>query len=181
MNSATTCAAQGGVWRPGKAAPSQVVFRSVDEGRSWKYQGVIADPAEYADPHSSTFSVVGSTSELAIAQLADGRTLTAVWRPDGDCGCHMDSQSSECGVYRYYWQTFSTDMVSGPRSRLAFVCLLRAFVLQSGSPLEQGARDGWHRLRQAATALARRMGRLATVLVTQRSAGPQRRPPLRGE
>ena len=125
MNSPTTCAAQGGVWRPGKAAPSQVVFRSVDEGRSWKYQGVIADPAEYADPHSSTFSVVGSTSELAIAQLADGRTLTAVWRPDGDCGCHMDSQSSECGVYRYYWQTFSTDMVSGPRSRLAFVCWLR--------------------------------------------------------
>ena len=125
MNSPTTCAAQGGVWRPGKAAPSQVVFRSVDEGRSWKYQGVIADPAEYADPHSSTFSVVGSTSELAIAQLADGRTLTAVWRPDGDCGCHMDSQSSECGVYRYYWQTFSTDMVSGTRSRLAFVCLLK--------------------------------------------------------
>ena len=77
MNSPTTCAAQGGVWRPGKAAPSQVVFRSVDEGRSWKYQGVIADPAEYADPHSSLFSVVGSTSELAIAQLADGRTLTA--------------------------------------------------------------------------------------------------------
>jgi hypothetical protein len=108
--SRTVCTAQNGTWTSGLSALTQVVFRSVDEGRSWKYQGVIANPADSADRNSSMFSIVGTTPELAIVQLADGRTLSAIWRPDGDCSCQQTSYGNECGKYRYYSQSFSSDV-----------------------------------------------------------------------
>ena len=49
-----------------------------------------------------------AASESALAQLADG-TLTAIMRMDGDCGCGMTESRGECGVYRWYHQSFSSE------------------------------------------------------------------------
>ena len=49
-----------------------------------------------------------AASESALAQLADG-TLTAIMRMDGDCGCSMTESRGECGVYRWYHQSFSSE------------------------------------------------------------------------
>eukprot|EP01050_Picozoa_sp_SAG11_P012610 SAG11_NODE_1413_length_4981_cov_2.208726_2_plen_363_part_00 len=90
-------------------APTQVLFRSTDEGRIWLYQGTLMNPADY--PHSQNPTAM---SESALTQLADG-SLMAILRFDGDCGCappkteqHARARG-ECGVYRYYHQVFSTD------------------------------------------------------------------------
>eukprot|EP01051_Picozoa_sp_SAG22_P011734 SAG22_NODE_1156_length_5335_cov_2.046600_1_plen_648_part_10 len=93
-------------------APTQVVYRSVDEGTHWRYQGTLFNPADY--PWSSSPTAM---SECALAELADGKTLIAVARMDGDCGCGVSGtwnkleppSRGECGVYRYYYQSFSTD------------------------------------------------------------------------
>ena len=63
------------------SAPTQVVFASTSEGRDWRWRGVVANPADYPD------SVKGTTSELAIAELADRHRLVAIMRLDGDCAC----------------------------------------------------------------------------------------------
>ena len=92
-------------------APTQVLYRSVDEGRMWKYQGTLFNPAE-----NPTSANAEAASESAIVQLADGKTLFNVLRFDGDCGCHTTGSltdrvgGGECGKYTYYHQSFSTSM-----------------------------------------------------------------------
>ena len=71
-------------------ASTQVMFRSDDEGRHWRFRGVVADPRDYPE------SVEGTDGEMALVQTVDG-TLTVVTRADGDCGC-QDGGYSECGL-----------------------------------------------------------------------------------
>ena len=87
-----------------------MAFRSQDEGKTWKFQGVIANPADFADRSDPLFSVVGTTTEMDLVELSDGRTVTAIWRGDGDCGCDYTNFASDCGKYNYYYQSFSTDL-----------------------------------------------------------------------
>ena len=55
---------------------------------------------------------LGTTDELAVVQLSDNHTLSAVIRIDGDCGCDETQYDGDCGVYRPYYQTFSSDLGS---------------------------------------------------------------------
>jgi hypothetical protein len=91
-------------------APTQVIFRSTDEGLIWRYIGTLMNPAEYPESQNPT-----AMSESALAQLADG-SLMAILRFDGDCGCAPPKTAQqrvrargECGAYRYYHQVFSSD------------------------------------------------------------------------
>ena len=61
-----TCAAINGTWTA-LSAQTQVVFRSVDDGFTYKYQGVLANPADFANPSDPMFTVAGTTSELVRA------------------------------------------------------------------------------------------------------------------
>jgi hypothetical protein len=98
-------------WGTNLSAPSLVAFASEPgtDGRVWTYQGVIAD-ARTMVPKDT---VRGLTAEVDLAVLADGKTLLAVMRPDGDCTCAMarlgPEQQPECGIYRYYYQALSSD------------------------------------------------------------------------
>ena len=58
-----TCAAINGTWTA-LSAQTQVVFRSVDDGFTYKYQGVLANPADFANRSDPMFTVAGTTSEL---------------------------------------------------------------------------------------------------------------------
>ena len=51
----------------------------------------------------------GTPQRRPLPQLADG-TLTAIMRMDGDCGCGMTESRGECGSYRWYRQSFSSDL-----------------------------------------------------------------------
>ena len=80
------------------SAPSLSAFVSDGpDGRVWTWQGVIAD-ARVMVPKDT---VRGLTGEADIALLADGKTLIAVMRVDGDCTCGMarvgPEQQAECG------------------------------------------------------------------------------------
>lgn len=98
-------------WGTNLSAPSLVAFASEPgtDGRVWNYRGVIAD-ARTMVPKDT---VRGLTAEADLAVLADGKTLLAVMRPDGDCTCAMarsgPEQQLECGIYRYYYQALSSD------------------------------------------------------------------------
>ena len=92
------------------SAPSLSAFVSDGpDGRVWTWQGVIAD-ARVMVPKDT---VRGLTGEADIALLADGKTLIAVMRVDGNCTCGMarvgPEQQAECGIYRNYYQSFSSD------------------------------------------------------------------------
>ena len=58
-------------------------------------------------------TVRGLTGEAALTVLADGKTVMAIARTDGDCTCGMarvgPEQQPECGIYRYYYQAYSSD------------------------------------------------------------------------
>ena len=42
--------------------------------------------------------------------VCTGKTVMVVMRIDGDCGCHPASDGdNECGVYRPYYQSYSSD------------------------------------------------------------------------
>ena len=42
--------------------------------------------------------------------VCTGKTVMVVMRIDGDCGCHPASDGdNECGIYRPYFQTYSSD------------------------------------------------------------------------
>ena len=92
------------------SAPSLVAFASPADGSgNWSYRGVIMD-ARMMVPQDT---VRGLTGEAALAVLADGKTLVAIVRTDGDCTCGMarvgPGQQPECGIYRYYYQAYSAD------------------------------------------------------------------------
>ena len=123
------------------SAFTMTVFRSVDEGHVWEFQGVVTDPRDYPE------SVEGTDSEMALTQLADNKTLTVVTRSDGDCGCVPTAPADllpgqvtggsygACGFYHYYYQTFSTDFgktwtKAKPMVRLSYPqCLLWYYCL----------------------------------------------------
>jgi hypothetical protein len=106
---ATSCAAVNGTWTA-LSAMTQTAFRSVDEGQTWRFQGVIANPADFANRSDPMFTVAGTTAEMSIAELADSRTIVAVWRPDGNCGCAMTNFAGDCAKYTYYYQSFSVTL-----------------------------------------------------------------------
>lgn len=92
------------------SAPSLVAFTSSADGSgNWSYKGVIMD-ARTMVPQDT---VRGLTGEAALAVLADGKTVIAIARTDGDCTCGMarvgPEQQAECGIYRYYYQAYSSD------------------------------------------------------------------------
>ena len=96
------------------SAPSLLAFASPASsdaagGGDWSYRGVIFDARTMVPADT----VRGLTAEAAITVLADGETLLAVVRPDGDCTCAMASygpeRQPECGIYRYYYQAYSMD------------------------------------------------------------------------
>jgi hypothetical protein len=75
-------------WAGGRnlSAPSLTAFISDGpDGRVWTWAGVIADAREMVP----TDTVRGLTAEADLAVLADGKTLLAVMRVDGDCTCGM--------------------------------------------------------------------------------------------
>eukprot|EP01043_Picozoa_sp_COSAG02_P036292 COSAG02_NODE_2648_length_8336_cov_3.970378_7_plen_450_part_00 len=87
------------------SAKSLVAWRSTD-GFDWTFQGIITDARDYV-PHKST---VGNTEENDMAIMADGKTVMIVMRTDGDCNCAGATGHNECGLYREYYQSYSTDL-----------------------------------------------------------------------
>lgn len=73
---------------------SIVAFRS-DDGFNWKYTSTIHNISQ------APWSTFGP-NEHDMAVLADGKSIMAVIRPDGDAGCSS-------GTYRNYYQSYSTD------------------------------------------------------------------------
>ena len=57
--------------------------------------------------YSVECSLTNTTNRLA------GKTVLAIARTDGDCTCGMarvgPEQQPECGIYRYYYQAYSSD------------------------------------------------------------------------
>jgi hypothetical protein len=93
------------VSNPNISAKSLVAWRSMD-GFGWTFQGVITDARDYV-PHKST---AGNTEENDMALMADGKTIMIVMRTDGDCNCAGATGHNECGLYRPYYQSYSSDL-----------------------------------------------------------------------
>jgi hypothetical protein len=88
------------------AGRSLVAWRSAD-GADWRFAGVITDAGEMmAEP---TRSLGGNSEENDLALMADGRTVMVVMRTDGDCNCASATGHNECGIYREYFQSYSSD------------------------------------------------------------------------
>lgn len=124
-------------WKTNLSAPSLVAFVSDpgSEGQVWSWAGVIADAREMVP----TQTVRGLTAEADMTLLADGKTLMAVMRVDGDCTCSMaragPGQQPECGLYRNYYQSFSSDQAktwSRPQPMPGMGCV-RPHLLSLGS------------------------------------------------
>lgn len=92
------------VSNPNISAKSLVAWRSTD-GFDWTFQGIITDARDYV-PHKST---AGNTEENDMAMAADGKTVMVVMRTDGDCNCAGATGHNECGLYRPYYQSYSSD------------------------------------------------------------------------
>ena len=90
---------------------SLVAWRSVDNGTHWDYRGIITDAKDYVSEFTR-----GNTEENDMAVMADGKTVMIVMRTDGDCTCDMAKEPytkyDDCGVYRPYYQSYSTDFGS---------------------------------------------------------------------
>ena len=91
-------------WDPSVSARSLVAWRSIDS-RSYKYVGTIVDASQVV-PHHST---AGPTQEVDLAMMADGHTVMIVIRMDGDCTCAMATGANDCGIYRPYYASYSSD------------------------------------------------------------------------
>ena len=100
-------------WKKTEAARSLVAWHSTD-GTNWKFRGIITDAKDYAPPHGDGHGAVtgyGNTEENDMALTSDGKTVMIVMRTDGDGPCHPPSGAGtgEGGVYRPYFQTYSSD------------------------------------------------------------------------
>ena len=94
---------------------SLVAWRSVDNGEIWDYRGIITDGNKVRE-HWSNFSTRGNTEEHDLAVTGDGKTVMIVMRTDGDCTCDMAKGPYQrwdaCGIYRPYFQSYSSDFGS---------------------------------------------------------------------
>jgi len=95
-----------------RTASSLVAWRSVNGGLHWTYRGLISDAAAYMQHNISS---MGNTEENDLAVMADGKTVMAVMRTDGDCDCKASFGAylgGPCGIYRPYYQAYSSDQGS---------------------------------------------------------------------
>jgi hypothetical protein len=81
---------------PKPFAPLSIVAFTSADGHTWQFQSVIAN---YSSLPNTTFG----PNEHDISVLSDGKSLVAAIRMDGDAGCSS-------GTYRYYYQSYSTDL-----------------------------------------------------------------------
>eukprot|EP01052_Picozoa_sp_SAG31_P035197 SAG31_NODE_4215_length_3457_cov_1.360036_3_plen_585_part_00 len=89
-----------------KAGRSLVAWRS-DDGSTWRYVGTITDAKDMmARP---TRSLAGNSEENDLSLMADGKTVMCVMRTDGDCNCASATGHGVCGLYREYYQAYSSD------------------------------------------------------------------------
>ena len=81
-------------------------------------------------------TVRGLTGEAALTVLADGKTVMAIARTDGDCTCGMarvgPEQQPECGIYRYYYQ------VIGHACAQKYVCKSQSCMVTRRIPATAG-------------------------------------------
>lgn len=56
-----------------------------------------------------TRSLAGNSEENDLALMADGKTVMVVMRTDGDCNCAGATGYGACGIYREYYQSYSSD------------------------------------------------------------------------
>ena len=91
---------------PEASATSLIAWRSTDAGLNYKYAGVIVDAKDVV-PHNSTR---GPTNEVDLAMTARVGVVMAVIRMDGDCHCSGATGRDHCGLYRPYFQSYSSDL-----------------------------------------------------------------------
>ena len=118
----------------------------------------------------------------SIVELADSRTLSAIWRPDGDCGCGMTDMAGECKSHDSLASGLhSSKSASDNRAgRREVQLLLPVLFFELRRHVDEGSDDARHGLRQAATAGAGGVGWLQNHR-SQRPHRAERRAALRGE